>query len=257
MPQPRGVAQLVAHRSPKPGVAGSSPVAPVTVVKPKPWRLLGFRRRLTQVGRRHEDGEGYYEQLDIDSWVAELAVRLDRGEPQAIDAALTFLERDPYFFRSGYARERVARRLARVQLTGAQKVRARALVLSSVDGQRHCPHPGLGRLARAVSDNPLRRELRARLHGDAEVARRALRTVVNVRHPGLTPDDIEAARALVLTDAARGQWLSPTIARLAIYLWSDKWEAELRALLPHHGPDRAAAKRLLDEVDRRRRRPRP
>src|SRR6185436_11871893 len=27
--QPRGVAQLVAHRSPKPGVAGSSPVAPV------------------------------------------------------------------------------------------------------------------------------------------------------------------------------------------------------------------------------------
>ena len=28
-PQPRGVAQLVAHRSPKPGVAGSSPVAPV------------------------------------------------------------------------------------------------------------------------------------------------------------------------------------------------------------------------------------
>ena len=27
-PQPRGVAQLVAHRSPKPGVAGSSPVAP-------------------------------------------------------------------------------------------------------------------------------------------------------------------------------------------------------------------------------------
>ena len=28
-PQPRGVAQLVEHRSPKPGVAGSSPVAPV------------------------------------------------------------------------------------------------------------------------------------------------------------------------------------------------------------------------------------
>src|ERR671932_75275 len=27
--QPRGVAQLAEHRSPKPGVAGSSPVAPV------------------------------------------------------------------------------------------------------------------------------------------------------------------------------------------------------------------------------------
>src|SRR6476620_692110 len=32
LPQPRGVAQLVAHRSPKPGVAGSSPVAPVPAV---------------------------------------------------------------------------------------------------------------------------------------------------------------------------------------------------------------------------------
>jgi len=133
----------------------------------------------------------------------------------------------------------------------------RALVLSSVDGERHCPQPGLGRLAKAVADNPLRRELRARLHRDTAVARRALRTIVNVSHPGLTPDDIAAALSLVLTDAARGQWLSPTVARLAIYVWSDNWEADLRALLPHHGPDRAAAKRLLDTIDRRRRRPGP
>src|SRR5690242_15546364 len=34
--EPRGVAQLVEHRSPKPGVAGSSPVAPVPACKPKP-----------------------------------------------------------------------------------------------------------------------------------------------------------------------------------------------------------------------------
>jgi len=73
----------------------------------------------------------------------------------------------------------------------------------------------------------------------------------------LTPEDIAAAQVLVLTDAARGQWLSPTVARLAAYLWSDRWAAELRALVPYHGPDRAAAKRLLDAVDRRRRRPGP
>ncbi len=45
--QPRGVAQLVAHRSPKPGVAGSSPVAPATT---KPPSLRGFR--VSQVGCR-------------------------------------------------------------------------------------------------------------------------------------------------------------------------------------------------------------
>ena len=37
--QPRGVAQLVEHRSPKPGVAGSSPVAPVPMLpyRPSSW----------------------------------------------------------------------------------------------------------------------------------------------------------------------------------------------------------------------------
>jgi hypothetical protein len=207
------------------------------------------------MGRRHEDDERYYEQLDIDSWVVELGRGLSRSETESIEAALTFLERDPYFFRSGYARERVARRLAQAELTAAQEVRARIVVLSTVDGERHCPLPGAGRVARAVADNSLRRELRARLHHpDTAVARRALRMVVNVRNPGLTADDIAAARALVLADAARGQWLSPTVARLAAYLWAGEWEAELRRLVPYHGPDRAAAKRLLEAADRRRRR---
>ena len=211
------------------------------------------------MGRRHGDDERYDGSLDVDASITALGERLLRGEPEAVDEALAFLERDPYFFRSGYARERIARRLAHVDLTATQRSRARVVVLSTVDGHRHCPHPGVGRLARAVANNALRRELRERLHhSDAAVARRALRMVVNVRHPGLTPDDLAVARAGVLADAGRGLWLSPSVARLATYLWSSDWEAELRALLPHHGPDRAAAKRLTQAADRRRsRRPGP
>jgi hypothetical protein len=210
------------------------------------------------VGRRSEDDERYYTQLDP-AWLDGLGERLLGAEPEAIEEALDFLERDPYFFRSGYLRERIARRLARVDLAPPQKDRARAIVLSTVDGHRHCPHPGVGRLARAVADNTLRRELRTRLHHhDDLVAWRALRVIANVRHPGLTPDDMASARSVALTAAGRGQWLSPTVARLATYLWSSEWRAELRSLLPHHGPDRAAAKRLVQEADRRRsRRPGP
>ena len=207
------------------------------------------------MGRRHEERERYCEQRDIDAWLTELDRRFAGGEAAAVEDALTFLEQDPYFFRSGYARERVARRLARMELTPHQQVRARQLVVSTVDGDRHCPQPGIGKLARAVADNPLRRELRSRLHHhDAAVARRALRMLVNVRKPGLTAGDLAAARALVLAEAARGYWLTPTVARLAAYMWSREWEAELRDLIPHHGPDRAAAKRLIELADQRRRR---
>jgi hypothetical protein len=81
---------------------------------------------------------------------------------------------------------------------------------------------------------------------------------VKVRKPGLTRDDIAAAEALVLAEAARGHWLSPAVARLAVYVWSREWEAALRDLIPYHGPDRAAAKRLIEFADqRRRRRPDP
>ena len=191
---------------------------------------------------------------DVDPWLRALLDRLDHGDGDAVEEAIAFLEQDPYFFRSGYARERIARRLASVDLTPEQKFRARAIVVRTVDGELHCPQPGVGRLARAVGDNPLRRELRTRLTGsDAKVARRALRVIVNVRHPGLTNRELEAARAIVLSDAGRNQWLSPTTARIARYLWSREWEAELRDLLPYHGPDRAAAKRLLQTVKRERR----
>lgn len=81
--------------------------------------------------------------------------------------------------------------------------------------------------------------------------------IANVWHPGLTPDDLAVARELVLPDAGRGRWLSPTVFRHAVYLWSRDWEAELRSLLPHHGPQWAGAKRLLDAVGRRRWRPDP
>src|SRR5919202_1639381 len=47
--QPRGVAQLAEHRSPKPGVAGSSPVAPVALAELRrpSWRAAPSSLRTT------------------------------------------------------------------------------------------------------------------------------------------------------------------------------------------------------------------
>ena len=173
--------------------------------------------------------------------------------PTDIDAALAFLEADVYEFRSGYQRARVARRIAGLSLDARQRARARKYVLDVVDGKKHCTQQAVGQLARAVADNSMRATLRAKLHADnVHVARRALRTLSRVRHPDMSAADETAARALVLSDAAFSAWLPPNVERLARWLWSTEWEAELRELTVHHGPERAAAKRLIETVDRRR-----
>jgi hypothetical protein len=169
---------------------------------------------------------------------------LAAGEVDAIRAALAYLEADPYYFRSGYARCRLAGRLSRVRLPEPEAVRARALVLDVVDGRRHCGQPGLRRLAAAVADNGLRRALRRRLHSpDPALARRALHTISCVRHPGLDRGDIEAARSLVLQDIGASPFLSPSLDRIARWLWTPDWQRDLRRTALHHGPDRNGAKR--------------
>ncbi len=187
-------------------------------------------------------------------------LRSDNAGPAAIDDALVYLELDPYYFWSGYARARMARRLAGTRLDADQLARARRYVLDCVDGAKHCGQPALGQLARSVADNPLRGALRDRLQSpDTRTANRALRTLLRVRHPGLTNADVERARELVLAGAALTPWLLPSVYRLARWLWDPQWEEELRALTRHHGPERAAAKKLVETVDRRRaaRRPGP
>lgn len=177
----------------------------------------------------------------------------------AADEALTYLEADPYYFWSGYTRAKITRRLADAPLDSIQRERARRYVLDCVDGTKHCSYSEVAQLAGSVADNRMRKALRSRLHlSDTRVARRALRSITKVRHPGLTDADVTVARHLVLADATRTPWLSPNVERLARWLWTPDWEAELRDLTQHHGPERAPAKKLIESMDRRRaRRPGP
>ncbi|MFY9293551.1 MAG: hypothetical protein WAP03_23045 [Methylorubrum rhodinum] len=217
------------------------------------------RKRIEQVIARYEagglgviDARVTRQQLR-DGPGGELA-RLRTGEARADDVeyALAYLELDPFYFRSGYTRNRVAGHLSLQRLDETQRERARALVRQAVDGARHTPFPGIARLAGSVADNALRRALRARLHSsDPHVARRALRTLVHVKRPGYTPADIGVARRVIVAGAGRWQWLTPEDYRLATRFWTHAWEAELRDVAQDHGPERAGATRLLEAMVRR------
>jgi hypothetical protein len=191
-------------------------------------------------------------QNQLGQWLESTISSLDDGEASPGGPALAYLEADPYYFRSGYARWRLAVRLSRVTLPGPQRSRARDLVLTVIDGQRHCGQPGLGRLAASVTDNELRRAVRQRLHSaDGVVARRALRTIQHIRHPGLDRREVDAARSLVVLDAGAGLFLAPGLERLSRWLWTPEWQSDLQRVIRVHGPNRSGAKRLLEAAARR------
>jgi hypothetical protein len=203
--------------------------------------------------------EAYAARERLSAWVQRVEDQVSAGDAGSIDHALAYLRSDPYYFRSGYARDRLVGRVARAALTDAQRAEARAFVLLCVDGLVHCRARELGRLAGATADNALRRALLDRFRSpNRDVARRAIRVLASVKRPGLTDGDRAVARQLVVEDAARTPWLSRDVDRLARWLWSPAWEDELRAVTRHHGPDRAAAKRILAAADaRRNKRPGP
>jgi hypothetical protein len=183
-------------------------------------------------------------------------LREGRATPDDVDYALAYLELDPYYFWSGYTRAGVVRHLAHAALTDGQRDRARQIVLRCVDGTLHSP---VSRLAGAVANNWLRRELRRRLHSDLHaVAHRALTALSRVKHPGLTRTDLDQALLLILAPPRHGSYIREDMRRCFDHFWTPEWEPKLRDLAAHHGPHRAIARQLVARLDRSRaRRARP
>jgi hypothetical protein len=180
-----------------------------------------------------------------DAPTAEIEAGLAAGEPEAIEAALDYLQDDPYYFRSGYAKQRILRRLAGQVLTDEQRRRARAVVVQYVDGGTHGSMRQLQRVARRVADNPLRRALRTRLYSDDEhLAWRALVVLSAVKRPGFTDDDLDRAHVVIERAAAMFETVYPVTEALARRFWTDAWHDELVAAT-RATRDRGA-RRLLD-----------
>lgn len=99
---------------------------------------------------------------------------LPQGYPDAVEAAIRFLEADPRFTTAGYRKRDITRRLTRLDLPEPIRERLRRLVLHRIEsdevrGMRHyC------QLARRVDTPAFREAVRRRLGApDAEVRRRA------------------------------------------------------------------------------------
>lgn len=59
---------------------------------------------------------------------------LAAGHARFVETAILFLEADPWFFRSGYEKQRLIRHLKRAMLSNAQRQRLGRVVLAVIDG---------------------------------------------------------------------------------------------------------------------------
>jgi hypothetical protein len=131
---------------------------------------------------------------------------LAAGDTTAIDPTLTFLESDPWCFRSGYIKAELMRYLSRVPLTDRQQQRGEQILLHLVEVGDRREFGYACRLARAIDSATLRAELKHRLNSpDRSSSRRALQMVVSLPAPTLDPGEQQVAVALV-TEEGRAQW---------------------------------------------------
>ncbi len=97
------------------------------------------------------------------------------SDMKALETAVAFLEADPYFFRTGYIKEKLLRYIRGYELTPPYVSRLQQALLSVVD-RHYCREFGeYCRLTRKIGSRTLRQELgnRATNHEDPNVRKRA------------------------------------------------------------------------------------
>jgi hypothetical protein len=163
--------------------------------------------------------------------------RLRRGDSAGLDTAVRFLEADPWFFRTGYLKASLLRRIRRFSLTPDQTARLRNVVLSVVQRRDGREFREYCRLARKV-DGP---ELRSRLqglavHSDPRVRRRAGWVTYFLAHDRFQPvppprirDGLVAAYEQLRAGNPRG--LDPVVRYLESRPWTPRYNFAKQTLI--------------------------
>jgi hypothetical protein len=101
-----------------------------------------------------------YDRLAFPGGLAKEFELLRAGDPVAIEMAVRFLEANPWFFRSGYHKEKTLSLLRRCELTDDQCARLRMVILDRVQGRPVREMRAYGRIARKVTTPEFEAELR-------------------------------------------------------------------------------------------------
>lgn len=184
--------------------------------------------------------------------------RMAAGESDALEPALAFLEADPWCFRSGYAKERIAQLLPRHHPDPGQQARIERVLLHVVDVGDRREFRRFCKLARSTAGEPLSSGLRQRLLGDdRDVARRALLMLSELSDAPLSASETARAREILLQAARRRELKAPSYAGIVFWFppawvaplvrryWDVSWGHDLVAIAIAGGEDRQPAVQIL------------
>ena len=99
---------------------------------------------------------------------------LAKGHVRFVETAIAFLEADPWFFRSGYEKQKIIQHLKRSRLTESQRSRLARVVLAVIDSRDRIEFRHFGRLACGIWSDFLDEEVARRMQSpDPGIRRRA------------------------------------------------------------------------------------
>ncbi len=115
-----------------------------------------------------------YDRLAFPGGLTAAMKRLAEGDATAIEASIRFLEADPWFFRSGYIKAEILRRIRQAELEPQQVERLRLVILDRVAGRDTREFRWYCRLARVIANPEFRAKIeRLRSSPVPPIARRA------------------------------------------------------------------------------------
>jgi len=123
-----------------------------------------------------------YDALAFPGGLTEGLSRLRAHDVGAIETAIHFLDDDPYFFRSGYIKAELLRRLKHAPLTKSQQQRLRNVILARLSGPDRRELRAYCRLAATLATPAFESEILALADsGDGRTARHARWALAAVR----------------------------------------------------------------------------
>jgi hypothetical protein len=201
-------------------------IARAELLTAKDRDLKSSNRGANAVTDFHDAKDLLYEDL-------ELAItRAKSGDREATIYLITFLEADPWCFRSGYMKGKLYELLRRVNCDDSVRLRLRAVLLRLVDAGYRLEFRSACRLARQMADSDLIGDLRRRLTAspDRHVRRRAL-WMLSYAPNGLEDQDRHVLNVLLEATAEEDWWRASGWAhRLCRRFGSDEFDAKIRGL---------------------------